>query len=91
MSSVQSKYVSPLLVVTYIIACLIIVASIVIMVASFMICCYDMFNCRKLVYGMCGVLTLLGILCFVLSLLLSAATLTTHYGCNYVETGIQTK
>lgn len=33
----------------------------------------------------------MGILCFVLSLGMSAATVGSHYGCNYVETGILTK
>ncbi len=37
------------------------------------------------------VLTLMGIVFFVLSIVMSATTVGSHYGCKYIDGGLQTK
>lgn len=47
-------------------------------------------GCTKVVYGSCAILTVIGVLVFILSVVLSLGTGGTHYGCQYVERGLST-
>lgn len=91
METYQKTIVSPLSIFIYVLAALVIVAAIVLIIASLMICLKDKIACTKVLYGSCTVLTLAGIIFFILSIAMSAGTAGTHYGCSYVEVGLKNK
>lgn len=91
MTEMQNNYVTPLLIIVYVISSLVILFAIVLFVVTCMICCYNRFNRRKILYFSIGVLTVLGILTFLLALLFSVSTAGVHYGCHYVEGSFDTQ
>lgn len=91
LQEVQDKYILPLSIVIYAMAGVVLGFSVVLILSALCICCCKKFTCRRLVYLSCVVLTLMGILCFLVSLLMSAATAGSHYGCHYVEGSLQTR
>jgi hypothetical protein len=65
--------------------------SIIAIVVAFFICLGNKYNYRKFLYVSVIVLTILGILCFILSLVFSASTAGVHYGCTYIQGGFATR
>ncbi len=55
--------------------------------AILMTCC-DKYSCRYLVYFVCVILTLLGIVCFILAILFSVITPVLYLGCDFLTVSI---
>lgn len=87
----QDKYVGPIYIVTYVIAGVVILFSLVILICTFCVCCSLKYNYRKGIYFSCAFLTFMGILLFILSLVASGVTAGTHYGCQYVEVALNNR
>lgn len=75
----------------YIIAGVVIVFSALAFISTCAICVCKIFSCRNFLYIFCFILTIAGILCFVLAIATSLLTAGTHYGCQYIEGGITSK
>jgi hypothetical protein len=71
----------------YIIAGLAILFAIILLISTIMISWKNRIP-SKIFYSSCTILSIIGILFFILSLAMSAATAGTHYGCHYIEKGI---
>ncbi len=78
-------------IIIYVIAGVVIVFSVITFFASCAICVGKMYSCRIFLYSGCCILSIAGIICFAISLLMSVTTAGLHYGCQYVEGGLQTK
>jgi len=84
LTEIQNSYISPILIVIYIIAGLTILFSIVAIVSTCIICIKSKWATRKVLYAAVAVLTVLGLLVFILSIALSGSTAGVHYMCHYV-------
>lgn len=91
LTTVQNSYITPLLIVIYIIASLALITSVLVIIGTCCICFKDKLPWSKVLFAACVVITFLAILCFILSLGMSAATAGSHYGCHYIEIGLQNK
>lgn len=84
LTTVQNSYLTPFLILIYVIAALALITAIVVIIATTCICFRDKLAWSKVIFGACVVVTILAILCFILSLVMSVATAGSHYGCHYI-------
>ncbi len=91
LTTVQDSGITPISIAIYVLASLSLVFSIILIVSALFICQCNKFSIRKLIYPSCFIISIIGILFFIISLVMSAATMGTHYACHYIDIGLQTK
>lgn len=61
------------------------------LIGVLMMACCDKYKCRYLLYFVCTILTILGILCFFLALIFSVLTPMIYFSCDFINTTISSK
>lgn len=87
----QNIGITPISVAIYVLAALSLLFSIILIISAICVCQCNKFSIRKLMYPSCFFISIIGILFFIISLVMSAATMGTHYACHYIDIGLQTK
>lgn len=85
LQEVNDKYIYPIYIVIYAIAAGTILITFILIISVLSVCCCKIYGCRNILYLTCGLLTIIALVWFVLSVVMSGLTAGSHYSCKYIE------
>lgn len=62
--------------------------SVLVVIGTLLVVCCDKYSCRYLMYFSCGVLFVIGVVGFIISIVLSITTPTVYFGCQFLTNSL---